>query len=87
MYFLSLAVTIRCTSASIRVFSASAVVDVPVDVVVGGGMYHFDNRVFPCRFCNKKNRIYLFLKLSPTTTIEVNEGGGEGGSIYDNDKI
>jgi len=29
-------------------------------VPVGGGTYHFDNRVFPCRFCNKKKRI-IFL--------------------------
>ena len=26
---------------------------------LGGGTYHLDKRVFPCRFCNKKNRIII----------------------------
>lgn len=58
VYFLSRAVTNRWTSASMRVFSASVVVAAPEADWVGGGTYHLERRVLPCRFCNKKKRIY-----------------------------
>lgn len=44
-----------------RVFSASAVAEEVLAVVVGGGMYHLDKRVFPCRFWSKKNRIFQYI--------------------------
>ena len=60
VYFLSLAVTKRWTSASIRVFSASCVEEAPlVPLAVDGGTYHLLKRVLPWRFCNKKKRIYF----------------------------
>ena len=41
-----------------RAFSASGAAVAPLDVVVGGGTYHFDKRVLPWRFCSKKKRIW-----------------------------
>jgi hypothetical protein len=47
VYLESREVTMRCTSFSILRFSSSSM-----------ATYHLDSRVFPCRFCSKKNRIW-----------------------------